>query len=178
MANLHDTACSLHSHGHYIHITQLILHLPLTSQRWSKLSCALPACIYSDFVKKSNFFNKNWGKIKRIVYSGWFSQVWKVMTFATNEWCLFLCSPSIHHLFIIHEKIRIASSDSIQWFCHVRFSKNEMWPWNENKKRLVWKVVPVHCMYLTCHLSQIFNPQVKVFDSVKQSLLKAILSTS
>ena len=125
------------------------LHLPLTSQRWSKLLCALTACIYPDVAKKSKISDKIWGKIKRIVSRRWFSRVWKVMTFATNELCLFLCSPDIYRLFIIHEKIRIASSDSIQWFCHVRLSKNEMWPWNGNKNRLVWKVVPVHCMPLS-----------------------------
>jgi hypothetical protein len=70
------------------------------------------------------------------------------MTFATNEWCSFLCLPGIHHLSVIHEKITIAPSDGIQWFCHFRLSKNEMWPWNENKNRLVWKVVPVHCTLL------------------------------
>ena len=130
-ANLCDTTCDLLSHGHCIHITLSYFALPPTSQRWSKLSCVLPACIYSDIAKNLKFSNKNWGKNKKKclqqmiltgVKSGDFCHKWMVLV---------LCSPGIHHLSVIHEKIRIASWDSIQWLCHIKLSKNEMWPQNQ-----------------------------------------------
>jgi hypothetical protein len=109
--DMHDATIIL-SQPHLLLSTCLLSLLIVWRWSWMprEFYCVFLACIYSTNAKKSARIEviMYWG-----VYNRRFSRVWKVMTLATHEWSSVCHALNIHHLSVIHEKIRIVCLHSI-----------------------------------------------------------------